>query len=108
MSSHYDTLLKQLRDASEHQPPAPAFDAVDIAAGTRSFRKSMKDTARGLGKIKAPAAPKGPPVPSPAEVMSKALGAFRAGKITGSINAKPLTRSVRWPAVSKLTVAPIE
>lgn len=84
MSSHYDTLLKQLRDASEHQPPAPAFDAVDIAAGTRSFRKSMKDTARGLGKIKAPAAPKGPPVPSPAEVMSKALGAFRAGKITGS------------------------
>lgn len=83
MSSHYDALLKQLREASEHQPPAPSFDASDIAAGTRSFKKAMGDVGRGLGKIKAPAAPKAPPVPTPAEVMHKALSAYRSGKITG-------------------------
>ena len=83
MSSHYDALLKQLREASEHQPPAPSFDASDIAAGTRSFKKAMGDVGRGLGKIKAPAAPKAPPVASPAQVMQKALSAYRSGKITG-------------------------
>ncbi len=83
MPSYYDQLVRELRGAEQHQPPAPAFDAVDIAAGTRSFRKSMKDTARGLGKIKAPAAPKAPPVASPSEVMAKALSAFQSGKITG-------------------------
>ena len=84
MSSHYDTLLKQLRDASEHQPPAPAFDASDIAAGTRSFKKAMGAVGRGLSRIVPPAAPKAPPVPTPSEIMAKALSAFRAGRITGS------------------------
>lgn len=83
MSSHYDALLKQLREASEHQP-APSFDASDIAAGQRQFRKALKDVGRGLGKIVTPAAPKAPPVPTPSEIMSKALSAFQAGRITGS------------------------
>lgn len=83
MSSHYDALLKQLREASEHQPPAPSFDASDIAADQRQFRKALKDVGRGLGKIVPPAAPKGPQVASPAQVMAKALSAYREGRITG-------------------------
>ncbi|MBC7160614.1 MAG: hypothetical protein H5U26_00700 [Immundisolibacter sp.] len=84
MPSYYDQLVRELRGAEQHQPPAPALDASDIAAGTRSFKKSMGDVARGLGKIVPPAAPKAPPVPSPAEIMAKAFEAFKAGRITGS------------------------
>jgi len=82
--SPYDQLIRELREAEQRQPAPAGYDPAGYAAGTRSFKKSMGDVARGLGNIKAPAAPKAPPVPTPSEIMAKALSAFQAGRITGS------------------------
>ncbi len=81
--SPYDQLIRDLREAEQRQPAPAGYDPAGYAAGTRSFKKSMSGVARGLGKIVPPAAPKAPPVASPAQVMQKALSAYREGRITG-------------------------
>ncbi len=81
--SPYDQLIRELREAEQRQPAPAGYDPAGYADSHRSFRKSLKDTARGLGKIVTPAAPKAPPVPTPSEIMSKALSAYREGRITG-------------------------
>lgn len=81
MPSFYDQLLTELRSAEQHHP-APSFDASDIAAGQRQFKKSLSAIGRGLSRI-VPREPPRPPVPTPAETMRKAFEAFKAGRLSG-------------------------